>query len=349
MSFRISTLFVSTLTITLLGCGGGDKGEDKNRPFIAPPAPKEAPKAPPKQNVAVDKSLAMIARQEVKDALRSSDPLVRSQGLECLRGMNDADAAQQIVHALNDREAGVRFGAAMMAGELKVQQARPVLERMVKETDPNVAVAVRYGLHKLGNTKHTHDLEEYAVSTDPRVRRNVALVLGSLGEKSAVDKVLNVLRADPDPLVRQQALEAMWRLGDEKAIKPLVALTVSSYSDDRIIGLLALAGPKRQNVREHVRGLLAGDDIHVEVSLVAARAMGMLGSDEGYVIAKTGARSQDPQHRFLAAMAFGAIGRPDAQDDLRKLLSDPEPNVQLAAAAAILQLGSRSSAQEARS
>ena len=111
-------------------------------------------------------------------------------------------------------------------------------------------------------------------------------MLGLLGETSAPDSILRPMRKlDADPLVRQQALEAMWRLGDEEALKPLVALTASRYADDKIIGLLALAAPRRQLVREHVRGLLAGDDVHVEVTLVAARAMGMLGSDEGYKIA----------------------------------------------------------------
>jgi HEAT repeat protein len=87
-----------------------------------------------------------------------------------------------------------------------------------------------------------------------------------------------------------------------------------------------------------VRSQLAGDDVYLEVSLVAARAMGMLGSDEGYAIARDAATSKDANQRFLAALALGAIGRPDAQDDLRRLLSDPEPNVQIAAATAVLQL-----------
>jgi HEAT repeat protein len=84
--------------------------------------------------------------------------------------------------------------------------------------------------------------------------------------------------------------------------------------------------------------LLAGEDVYTEVSLVAARAMGMLGSDEGYKIAADATKSQDPQQRFLAAVALGAIGRTDAQDELKRLLADPVPNVQLAAASAVLQL-----------
>jgi HEAT repeat protein len=75
------------------------------------------------------------------------------------------------------------------------------------------------------------------------------------------------------------------------------------------------------------------------VSLVAARAMGMLGSGAGYGVAMKGAKSVDPRQRHLAALAFGAIGRADAQPFLAPLLKDPESDVRLAAATAILQLG----------
>jgi HEAT repeat protein len=222
---------------------------------------------------------------------------------------------------------------------LKIKEAYSHLRDLAND-DPNlsVQVAARFALHKLGDTTLTKDLEKFALNGDPRVRRNVALVLGMLGEKSALNTILPVLKNDPDPLVRQQAFEAMWRLGDDEALKPLVALTASAYADDKIIGLLALAAPQRRIVREHVRGLLAGDDVHTEVTLVAARAMGMLGSDEGFKIALDATRSSDPNQRFLAAIALGSIGRPDAQDPLRTLLSDPQPNVQLAAASAVLEL-----------
>ena len=75
---------------------------------------------------------------------------------------------------------------------------------------------------------------------------------------------------------------------------------------------------------------------------MAARALGMLGSDDGYGVALLGAKATDPERgprqRHLAALAFGAIGRTDAQDVLATLLKDPIPDVRLAAASAILQL-----------
>jgi HEAT repeat protein len=103
-----------------------------------------------------------------------------------------------------------------------------------------------------------------------------------------------------------------------------------------MVALLALARPKDHRAEQNFRGALTSD--YVEVALVAARCMGMLGSDEGYGVALQGARSADPRQRLLAALAFGAIARTDAQEPLKKLLEDSDPDVRVAAANAILQL-----------
>jgi HEAT repeat protein len=320
------------------GAGGGPEARAKPMKRVTAPPPREAPPAPPRVDVAIDPTLMTGARQLVTRSLQSSDPLLRSQAVEALRSAPDAQATNQIISALGDRDRGVRFGAAMMAGELGLKQAYPKLKLLANDPDASVDLAALFALHKLGDTTRSQEIGRAALSQDATVRRNAALVLGMLGERSAIDRILRRLRVDEDPIVRQQALEAMWRLGDQDAIKPLVALTASQYADDKIIGVLALAAPRRQLVREHVRGLLASDAVQLEVSLVAARAMGMLGSDEGYAIAKDAVGSKDPQQRFLAALALGSIGRSDAQDELKQLMADPIPNVQLAAATALLQL-----------
>ena len=66
--------------------------------------------------------------------------------------------------------------------------------------------------------------------------------------------------------------------------------------------------------------------------------MGMLGSDEGYVVAMKALKSTDPRQRLLAALALGAIGRADAQDELAPLLKDADQTVRIGAATALLQL-----------
>src|SRR2546421_4101825 len=150
----------------------------------------------------------------------------------------------------------------MAAGERQLAEARQGLLGMVDDPDRNVDIAVRFALHKLGITDYSHDLEDMARSDEPGVRGNTALALGLLGEKSAL-KILRLLSRDPHPAVRQQSYESMWRLGDHSAVDDLVALTVSLYLDDQMVGYLALAGPRDPSVREHVRSGLTSDYIEV--------------------------------------------------------------------------------------
>jgi HEAT repeat protein len=88
----------------------------------------------------------------------------------------------------------------------------------------------------------------------------------------------------------------------------------------------------------HLRAALTAD--YPEVRVVAARAMGMLGSDAGHGIAAEAARSPDVYQRHRAAMALGDIGRSDAQPILAELMkqTDAPADVRLAAARGLLLL-----------
>jgi hypothetical protein len=126
----------------------------------------------------------------------------------------------------------------------------------------------------------------------------------------------------------------------------MIGLTASKYPDDQMFGLLALSARNDQRVRAHVRLALSHE--LPEVALVAARSMGTLGSDAGYAVAQNGAKSKDPRQRLLAALAFGAIGRADAQEVLAGLLKDAEPAVRVAAATAVLELNVPGREQQAQ-
>ncbi len=178
-------------------------------------------------------------------------------------------------------------------------------------------------------------LEESLKSLRPEVRCNAAFALGRLGEKSAL-RILRVALRDPSPVVRLQVAEAMWRLGDEDGLKMLAAAALNRSPDNEITAIAALAGPRDARVIEHVR--TGKDSDYLEVTLVTARALGMLGSDELYVPAMDAVKSKDDRQRYLAALALGAIGRADAQDALAGLLKDASSDVRVAAAAGILML-----------
>jgi HEAT repeat protein len=294
---------------------------------VAPP--------PPYVPQTLDPALKQAAMDELNNDCTLGDSFLRSNALEALTEFAPDSAQRPVLDALSDGEPNVRFAAAVGAGRLQIKLAYEPLQNMVQDRDLRVRAAVIFALHRLGDTRFSHKLEQLAQDPDPKVRASTAQVLGLLHEPTAA-RVLVPMLMDPVAAVRLQAAEALWRLGNEEGLTDLVAATVSAYPDDEIIAVIALAEPRDQRVLGHVSGLLTSD--YPEVCLAAARAAGMLGSDEGWAVAVPAVKSSDPRQRALAALAMGAIGRSDLQPYLATLLKDPETYVKICAASGILQL-----------
>jgi HEAT repeat protein len=329
-------------SLILTGCAAAPKNansqgqkEDKLGPALDLPLPPLPPAAPKETQVALDPELRSGALAELTTDCNASDPFLRSNAIESLANVAPQNATDPVLKGLSDPHPAVRFSAAMAAGTLNLRLAYQPLLAMVSDSDLRVRAAVRFALHRIGDARFTHDLERYATDPDPKVRACTAQMLGLLGERSAI-KILLTMLHDVQPAVRIQAAESLWRLGDDRGEYDLVGFTISAYPDDQIIAIQALAEPRDRSVLGHIEGLLVND--YAEVSLAAARAAGMLGSDEGWTIAIKGAHSADARQRIMAAMALGAIGRSDLQPRLAELMKDDSAQVRLAAATAILQL-----------
>lgn len=320
----------------LFGCASKAGGKNAGKqPVFLPVAVEPAPPPPPVEFTPLDSDLQRRALAELDALTRSPMPYVRAHSLEVMQDINEPDREIFISRGLDDQEAVVRFAAAMAAGRVKLLSSRDRLLEMIQDPDPNVRIAVRYALHKMGITKYSHDLEKTAVDKQASIRGNTVLVLGLLGEPSGV-KILSAMTRDPNRVVRLQVAEALWRLGDEHGLQLLVAASINTSPDEQIIANLAMAAPGDPAVIPHIKpGLQAYQE---EVQLSAARALGMLGSDAGYVAAQQNVASRDPRRRGMAALAFGAIGRLDSQKYLAQLLRDNDPDVRVAACSAILSL-----------
>jgi HEAT repeat protein len=331
----------SHLLIVLIGVGlcGTFGCEPAGKPDprtgrIMPPS-KLPPTFPPTKDVPLDPQLRSAADQELVKSLRDQDPNVRAHAIEAIQEASGKEHADLIIASLADPDPLVRYAACLAAGELQLAQAHDQYVRLMDDHDSGVRVVARFALHRIGDYRWSHDFEKLAVDPEPRVRGTTALCLGMLGDPSAL-KVLRPMRHDLYSAVRQQAAVSMWRLGSEQGMRDLIGWTLSPYQDDQKVALLGLATPRNPSVIQHVRVALV--DPVPEVALVAARAMGMLGCDEGYGVAQEGLKNSDPRQRVLAALAFGGITRSDAQEMLRGTLRDPNADVRIAAAEAILQL-----------
>lgn len=322
---------ICLLVVGLTGCMGG--GRRRPKPYV--PNPARAPAPPPKKDMPINAALRERAAAELERAVHSDDPIIRAHALESIAKVRGEGSDEVVLDALDDEVSVVRFAAAMAAGDMRLAAAKPKLLELVSDNQLGVQIAVRYALHRIGYYRYSHDLETFAQDPNPRVRANTALVLGLLGEPSAMN-ILGVMKSDRDPAVALQVAEAMWRLKEMEGFEKLVAAAQSAYADFQLIAVQAMAAPGDQRVTEHVRSKLTAE--HEEVSLAAAAAMGKLGSDAGYTIAQRGVQRGDSRQQLLAAMAFAEIGRVDAQPILEPLLDHGDADVRLAAATALLRL-----------
>jgi HEAT repeat protein len=252
-----------------------------------------------------------------------------------------------VIGALADKSSLVRKSAALTIGRLKIagveEKLQPLLdaEQSALPQDATPAkqeeLAAIFALHMLGDTSRSHEFEQSAFDTRPQVRGDTALILGLIGDKSAIPLLDAMLRRDLEVNVRLQAAEAMWKMGDERGEEALIEATISKYASDQMLAIYALAEPRDTRLLGNIEGQYSND--YLEVRLVCARAAGMLGSDSGYGIVLQGVKSVDARHRALAALAIGDIGRTDSQPLLKTLLKDRDPDVRIAAAGALVEIG----------
>jgi HEAT repeat protein len=309
-----------------------------------PPPPPAYPKAVSKP---IDQSLQKAALAEIKSALHSTDPIIRSHALETIAEQNIVQDKQDVIDALSDKASLVRKSAALTIGQLKIagveEKLQPLLnaEQTALPQDATQATQERlaaiFALHMLGDTSQSHEFEQSGFDPRPQVRGDTALILGLICDKSAIPLLQEMLRRDLDVNVRLETAEALWKMGDEKGEESLIEATISKYASDQMLALYALAEPHDTRLLPNIEGQYNND--YMEVRLVCARAAGMLGSDGGYGIVLEGAKSIDARHRALAALAMGAIGRTDSQPLLKTLLKDQDADVRIAAAGALLAIG----------
>jgi HEAT repeat protein len=173
-------------------------------------------------------------------------------------------------------------------------------------------------------------------------------VLGELGESGAIPLLR---RAIYDEDVTLQAVEAMAKLGDDRAYQQLTIFTHDFRGDRRIIALNALGALRDPKGLKAIE-LQFTEASMIEVRLAAARALGRFGRKDGLRIAlqqldfkSPSSREGDPaanqvmRIRSMAALALGSIGDPAALPKLRaRLDAQDDPRVQVAAAKAILEI-----------
>jgi HEAT repeat protein len=325
------TLAALTLFAFLPACQWGQKGVQ-----VAP-------------GVALEHAMVFLQVQA-----RSPDPAIRANCIEALEPSTDPRARQVIEQGLHDPEWVVRFAAAMATGKRKDSTYRSILENLAaKDPNDSVKVAAIYALRRLGSTANMNTLAATLRSPDPIVRANTALVLGLMGDPSAIT-LLRTVESETVQPVKFEITAALARLGDRQAQDVIIAWAFSKFAEDQYSAMMVCADLPERAASPLLVGLaplppnvpLEQKDVATFLTtrrqLVAARALGKRNTIQGIDVADENLKNSNPELRALAAMALAEMVHGTADRALYPMLKDPDPRVQRAAAQAIVNINSRS-------
>lgn len=207
--------------------------------------------------------------------LRDVDPGVRIAALRGAARSREPSALANVVPSLGDPDPTVRASAvdAVAACSPADRDLRPELGPLLSDPDPNVRARASGALLRAqGDGEGRTILGEMAASPDPEWRAAAVAVLGELGEElatvtngladpdaavrrasagalggfdpqSSAEPLLEAL-GDPDPTVRDTAVETAVRFGAPLAGALLESLAVPSREAGALLALARLPGPE---------------------------------------------------------------------------------------------------------
>ena len=284
------------------------------------------------------------------NAVVDSQPIVRATAFEALEGAPDA-LFEAAPFGLIDENRGVRFVAAMSIGDVGLAGLAPMVAPLLSDPSESVQAAAIYALNKIGEGADPSPLAAMVRSDDPEIRANAYLVLGLMGNPSAIPliestlgkgmRLVNPMRVR---LTELQAAEALVLLGDQDDIEPIRAALFTPVEQGEITVLACdmLGRLGDEQARSMLFRMIAASGNQTrppEIRMAAAAALFRLGPPlpeglENLILSQV--RDRDPRRRVQAAACLAVVPGPQALAALEGLLADGEPMVRTAAAGAIL-------------
>jgi apolipoprotein N-acyltransferase len=345
------------LLALLCACGGSKDGrveswssKQQSMTEDSTVALSKGPRVRPQLPVSASADPARNARQLLDEASRSADPMIRAIAIEAME--HDPTVLEPAVRrGLGDPNPGVRFCAAVVGSKAALPGLAPLVEPLLLDASQSVQAGAILALHRCGRPVDPTPLAAMVVSPSPEIRGNAVMVLGDLGNRTAMPLLKHgfetpMPRAMPAAVrvVDLQIAEAMVKLGDMSQLEPIHAALFSRSDQGECIALACqIVGTLRDKSSLPMLQRLidaGGDDTRpLEIRLVAAIAcMKILnpGPEALGDLGLLGAQDKRPEVRALSARLLGWFQSPQAAAALSQLLRDRDPSVQISAAASLI-------------
>lgn len=284
--------------------------------------------------------------QSLIGKLKDKDQHVRCLAIHELEQTQDKRAIEPLIAMLHDRESAVRKRAVDALGKVGDSRVVDPLIKTLDDNDADVRLSVVYALAALGDNLAVDPLIAALKDTDKRVRRGAAKVLGSMGDDRAIAPLVKLVESAQtdmhdlaiqalsqlgnkgiealvrllkvqDENIRLDVARALARIGDTRAIEPLVAsfaavnpTLLGAALSPTTFTILAL----RQLGDKVIDPLQAAlDDENRNVRYWAATSLGYITDERAMsALASRLRHEDDPVVQRGIADALRQIGTPDA-------------------------------------
>jgi HEAT repeat protein len=278
-------------------------------------------------------------------AAQSESPALRANAIEALTHVAPDKSLPIFRAAVASEALLVRYAGCVALGEVRDAVSLRAIRRLLDDPDARVRLAAAFAACRCGDVNPGRVLVQTLNDhPDEKLRADAAYLIGKLGEPRATTRLRLARGREKSNHVLLHILTALAMLGDEDSLDALIYYTQSDVNS-RLIALQSLIELKPERARQALLRLLDDESYYLQARLLAARALGELGADDGYKLAvealtRTASNQNETmQIRVNAALALGAIGQPRALARLERLAeSENDPRIQVAACYAICRI-----------
>jgi len=292
----------------------------------------------------VDRYIARMAIVKIGDpavdtlitALNNKSLQVRLYVIDALGEIKDRRALEPLMKAFESKE--LRGRAAMALRYFKEPRVIKLLIGALHDQDAYIRSVSAEALGEIGDKQAVDPIIELLNDKINRGKSQVsaAVALGNLGGKKATPALLKSLRSE-NVYVREASARALGKIGDPTAVDLLIETTDDEGQRVRAAAIEALGklGSKRA-VRTIIGGL--NDQDHFAIRKNAAEALGNLGDHLAVEPLIESLKDKDYMVKQNAADALGKLKDISSIDPLIKVMSDGA--VRKHAAFALVEIGS---------
>jgi len=163
----------------------------------------------------------------------------RRNAVVMLGELKDESTLPNLLNALSDKDAGIRWGAVEAVGKMGAIQARKEVEGMLKDKSPDVRMFAIGALGRLGSRDSIPALAGMLSSKTIAERKNAIRSLGKIGGPEAAKAIRGRL-ADSNRYVKTLAIETLVDLNDTQAVEEIKLLASNQSPSVRTAAMYAL-------------------------------------------------------------------------------------------------------------